>query len=102
MSNAELRVNNDTHETSRDVEEREEEVDIKDEIVRVSVEVKHGIHDTVTSIDTATFLRGIYRKPVNPDDNDNLNASSSSPGIDGGSAPPILELRVARRLSEYI
>ncbi|KAK1117387.1 hypothetical protein K0M31_016758 [Melipona bicolor] len=42
-------------------------------------------------------------KPENLDDSDDqLNASSSSSGIDGGSAPPTLELGVTRRLSESI
>ncbi|KOX68705.1 hypothetical protein WN51_07417 [Melipona quadrifasciata] len=39
------------------------------------------------------------RKPENLDDSDDqLNASSSSPGIDGGSAPPTHELCVTRGL----
>ncbi|KAK1124471.1 hypothetical protein K0M31_006822 [Melipona bicolor] len=98
--------NNDAHKTSRDVEEKEEEVEIKDETAKAGVEVTRGIHDTVTSIDTTAFLRGHTRDPENLDDSDDQrNASSSSHGIDhtgfvGGSTPPILELGLARKSSE--
>ncbi|KOX75163.1 hypothetical protein WN51_14310 [Melipona quadrifasciata] len=92
---------------SNDVEEKEEEVEIKDETAK-AVEVTRGIHDTVTSIDTTAFLcSGHSRDPKNFDDSDDQrNASSSSHDIDhtgfvGGSTPPILELGVARKPSEF-
>ncbi|KOX70628.1 Putative polypeptide N-acetylgalactosaminyltransferase 9 [Melipona quadrifasciata] len=88
----------------RDVEKREEEVDVKDEIARISVEVKHGIYDT--SIDTATFLRGVYtREPKNLDDSDNqLNASSSSPARDHNDAGGFLAANYGKQQQqdEYI
>ncbi|KOX81094.1 hypothetical protein WN51_10019 [Melipona quadrifasciata] len=98
MSNGKLLINNDAHETSRDVEER----DTKDETAKAGVEVTHGTQDIVTSTDTTSFLRGIHtRKSENLDDSDDQrNASSSSHSIHGGNAPPILELGVTRRLSE--
>ncbi|KOX74315.1 hypothetical protein WN51_00218 [Melipona quadrifasciata] len=146
LSNGEPLINNDAQETSRNVAEREEEVDIKDETTNAGVEITHGTHGTVTSIDATTFLPGVYinrvatsrastrpcqwlrypgiansrtaeckalsspwgegpgvytRKLENLDDSDDqLNASSSSPGIDGGSAPPTQELCVTRGLSQ--
>ncbi|KOX67780.1 hypothetical protein WN51_08221 [Melipona quadrifasciata] len=107
LSDGELPINIDTHKTSRDVEEREEEVEIKDETAKAGVEATHGIHDTVKPTDTNDFLRGGHtRDPENLDDsNDQRNASSSSHGIDltdfvDGSTPPILELGVVRKSSE--
>ncbi|KAK1131966.1 hypothetical protein K0M31_016108 [Melipona bicolor] len=107
LSDGELLINNDAHKTSRDVEEKEEEVEIKDETAKAGVEVTRGIHDTITSIYTTAFLHGDHaRDPENLDDShDQRNASSSSHGIGhtgfvGGSTPPILELGVARKSSE--
>ncbi|KOX75157.1 hypothetical protein WN51_14304 [Melipona quadrifasciata] len=107
LSDCELPINIDTHKTSRDVEEKEEEAEIKDETAKAGVEATHGIHDTVKPTDTNDFLRGGHtRDPENLDDsNDQRNASSSSHGIDltdfvGGSTPPILELGVVRKSSE--
>ncbi|KOX78925.1 hypothetical protein WN51_08684 [Melipona quadrifasciata] len=107
LSDGELPINIDTHKTSRDVEEREEEVEIKDETAKAGVEATHGIHDTVKSTDTNDFLRGGHtRDSENFDDsNDQRNASSSSHGIDltdfvDGSTAPILELGVVRKSSE--
>ncbi|KAK1124493.1 hypothetical protein K0M31_006844 [Melipona bicolor] len=80
LSNGEPLINNDAQATSRNVAERDEKVDIKDEIENAGVET---------------------RKPESLDDSDDQpNASSLSPGIDGGSAPPTLELAVTRGLSE--
>ncbi|KOX68148.1 hypothetical protein WN51_08037 [Melipona quadrifasciata] len=107
ISDGELPINIDTHKTSRDVEEKEEEAEIKDETAKAGVEATHGIHDTVKPTDTNDFLRGGHiRDPENLDDsNDQHNASSSSHGIDltdfvDGSTPPILELGVVRKSSE--
>ncbi|KOX72935.1 hypothetical protein WN51_01865 [Melipona quadrifasciata] len=107
LSNVELLINNNAHKTNRDVEEREEEIEIEDETAKAGVEVTHGIHDTVTSIDITAFVCGGYtRDPESLDDGDDQrNASSSSHSIDhtgfvGGSTPSILELGVARRPSE--
>ncbi|KOX76063.1 hypothetical protein WN51_12875 [Melipona quadrifasciata] len=82
--------------------EKEEKIEIEDETAKAVVEVTPGIHDTVTSFDTTTFLRGGYtRDPESLDDNDDQrNASNWSHGIDhtgfvGGSTPPILELGIA-------
>ncbi|KAK1124078.1 hypothetical protein K0M31_007102 [Melipona bicolor] len=107
LSDGELLINNDAHKTGRDVEEREEEVESKDETAKVGVEVIRGIHGTVTSIDTTDFLRGDHaRDPENlGDSHDQRNASSSSHGIGhtgfvGSSTPTILELGVARKSSE--
>ncbi|KAK1124541.1 hypothetical protein K0M31_006889 [Melipona bicolor] len=102
LSNGEPLINNDAQATSRNIAEREEDVDIKDETENAGVEVTHGTRDIVTSIDTTTSLPGVYtRKPESLDDSDDQpNASSSSPGIDGGSAPPTLELGVTRGLFE--
>ncbi|KOX75172.1 hypothetical protein WN51_14319 [Melipona quadrifasciata] len=84
LSNGEPLINNDAQETSRNVAEKEE-VDIQDETTNAGVEVTHGTHDIVTSIDATTFLLGAYtRKPENLDDSDDqLNASSSSPANAG-------------------
>ncbi|KOX69444.1 hypothetical protein WN51_05607 [Melipona quadrifasciata] len=69
LINGELLINNDAHKTSRNVEEKEEEVEIEDETAKAGVEVTHGIHDTVTFIDTTAFLRGGHtRDPENLDD----------------------------------
>ncbi|KAK1137441.1 hypothetical protein K0M31_001951 [Melipona bicolor] len=58
ISNGKLLINNDAHETSRDVEER----DTKDETAKAGLEVTHGIQDIVTSIDTTTFLTPANRR----------------------------------------
>lgn len=107
LSDGELLINNDAHKTSREVEEKEEEVDNKDETANAGVEVIRGIHGTVTSIDTTDFLRGDHtRDPENLDDSDDQrSASSSLRGIDhtsvaGGSTPPRLELGAAQKSSE--
>ncbi|KOX76032.1 hypothetical protein WN51_12519 [Melipona quadrifasciata] len=50
-------INNDAQETSQNVAEKEEEVDIKDETTNAGVEITHGTHDTVMSIDATTFFR---------------------------------------------
>ncbi|KAK1137760.1 hypothetical protein K0M31_002254 [Melipona bicolor] len=71
VSNAEPWINNDAQETSRDVEEKKEEVDIKDET------------------DKTTFLRGVYiRKPENLDDSDDQLNASNDPSVSSAARTP--------------
>ncbi|KAK1131991.1 hypothetical protein K0M31_016133 [Melipona bicolor] len=45
LSNGELLINSNAHKTSRDVEEKKEEVEIEDKTVKAGVEVTYGIHN---------------------------------------------------------
>ncbi|XP_016921962.1 hybrid signal transduction histidine kinase A isoform X3 [Apis cerana] len=103
-SNGELLINNNAQKIIRGVEEKEEDVEIRDEAGSRG-EVIHGINDAAISIDAIAFLRGGRTgDPESLEHGEEQRTASTSYDIDqtgfvGGITPPILQNGVAGRPS---
>ena len=103
-SNGELLINNNAQKIIRGVEEKEEDVEIRDEAGSRG-EVIHGIDDAAISIDAIAFLRGGRTgDPESLEHGEEQRTASTSYDIDqtgfvGGITPPILQNGVAGRPS---
>ncbi|XP_031772674.1 uncharacterized protein LOC100870505 isoform X3 [Apis florea] len=103
-SNGELLINNNAQKIVQGVEEKEEDVEIKDETGSRGEVSIHGINDAAT-IDAIAFLRGGRTgDPESLEHGEEQRTASTSYDIDqtgfvGGITPPILQNGVAGRPS---